>query len=119
MGEVKPTERSLIHVSVKGGKLRALGSACPFYELSYLDSTCDTYYGEALAILRANADGLVSLTVSSDDGLMTRVEIPVEGNETQTDDRSGDAEAEMEIEDQPRIVIPITLGAKGENTDGD
>ena len=63
MGEVKPTERSLIRVSVKGGKLRALGSACPYYERSYLDSECDTYYGEALAIVEVEDD--VTLTAES------------------------------------------------------
>ena len=50
-GMVKPTERGIIQVSVTGGTLRALGSACPYYELSYLDTKCDTYYGEALAIV--------------------------------------------------------------------
>ena len=55
-GIVKPTERGLIHLTVKGGKLRALGSACPYYELSYLDSKCDTYYGEALAIVEVQDD---------------------------------------------------------------
>ena len=52
-GETKPAERGIIDVTVEGGKLRALGSACPFYELDYLDSKCDTYYGEALAIVEA------------------------------------------------------------------
>ena len=56
---MKPTERSVLHVSVTGGKLRALGSGCPYYELSYLDSKCDTYYGEALAIVEVEADTVV------------------------------------------------------------
>ena len=115
----KPLEHHSVHAEAENGTLVGLGCANSYVVGNYNGDSTDTYYGEALAILRANADGLVSLTVSSDDGLMTRVEIPVEGNETQTDDLSGDAEAEMEIEDQPRIVIPITLGAKGENTDGD
>ena len=55
-GTVKPAERGILHVSVTGGKLRALGSACPYYELSYLDSKCDTYYGEALAIVEMEDD---------------------------------------------------------------
>ena len=53
-GVVKPTERGIIQVSVTGGTLRALGSACPYYELSYLDTKCDTYYGEALAIVEVH-----------------------------------------------------------------
>ena len=62
-GTVKPTERGLIHLTVKGGKLRALGSACPYYELSYLDSKCDTYYGEALAVIEVQ--GGVTLKADS------------------------------------------------------
>ncbi len=58
-GEVKPTERGILNVSVTGGRLRGLGSACPFYELSYLDTKCDTYYGEALAIVEVQGDTTV------------------------------------------------------------
>ena len=58
-GNVKPAERGILHVSVAGGKLRALGSACPYYERSYLDSQCDTYYGEALAIVEIEGDATV------------------------------------------------------------
>ena len=54
-------ERGILHVSVTGGKLRALGSACPYYELSYLDTKCDTYYGEALAIVEIDADATVQV----------------------------------------------------------
>ncbi len=60
-GTVKPMERGILHVSVTGGKLRALGSACPYYELSYLDTKCDTYYGEALAIVEIEADATVKV----------------------------------------------------------
>ncbi|MBQ8136750.1 MAG: DUF4982 domain-containing protein, partial [Clostridia bacterium] len=58
-GVVKPMERDILHVKIKGGTLCALGSACPYYELSYLDSKCDTYYGEALAIVRVEADTVI------------------------------------------------------------
>ena len=61
-GIIKPAERRLIDVKVEGGKLIGLGSACPYYELSYLDSRCDTYYGEALAIVRAGESGEISFT---------------------------------------------------------
>ena len=63
-GETKPTERGIIDVTVEGGKLRSLGSACPFYERSYLDSSCDTYYGEALAIVEAGETGTLRLRAS-------------------------------------------------------
>ena len=63
-GIVKPAERGILNVSVEGGKLVGLGSACPFYELSYLDSKCDTYYGEALAIVEAGDGETVTLTAT-------------------------------------------------------
>ena len=70
-GETKPTERGIIDVTVEGGKLRSLGSACPFYERSYLDSSCDTYYGEALAIVEAGETGTLRLHAS--DGRLSAV----------------------------------------------
>ena len=54
---------------MEGGKLIGLGSACPYYELSYLDTKADTYYGEALAIVEAGEAGAVILTVT--DGKQT------------------------------------------------
>ena len=63
-GETKPRERGILDVAVEGGRLRALGSACPYYELDYLGSRCDTYYGEALAIVEAGGKDQVKLTAS-------------------------------------------------------
>lgn len=68
-GIVKPAERGLLDVTVEGGKLVGLGSACPFYELDYLGSKADTYYGEALAIVEAGSEGTVTLTAT--DGKLT------------------------------------------------
>lgn len=51
-GIVKPLKRGSINVKVEGGKLLGLGSACPFYERSYLSNVTDTYYGEAMAIIK-------------------------------------------------------------------
>lgn len=68
-GIVKPAERGLLDVTVAGGKLVGLGSACPFYELDYLGSKADTYYGEALAIVEAGSEGTVTLTAT--DGKLT------------------------------------------------
>ena len=61
-GIVKPCERGVLDVKVEDGRLVGLGSACPYYERSYLDSTCDTYYGEALAIVEAGSGDQVTLT---------------------------------------------------------
>lgn len=63
-GIAKPMERGNIKVNVTGGKLLGLGSACPFYPESYLDSTTDTYYGEALAVVLPEGD----MTITADDG---------------------------------------------------
>ena len=51
-GITKPLIRGDIHVEVENGKLIGIGSACPYYEKSYLENVTDTYYGEAMAILR-------------------------------------------------------------------
>lgn len=50
-GNVKPLKRGSIKVKVEGGRLLGLGSACPFYERSYLSDVADTYYGEAMAVI--------------------------------------------------------------------
>ena len=75
-GIVKPGERGILEVSVEGGKLVGLGSACPYYERSYLDSKCDTYYGEAMAIVEAGSGSKVTVNVT-DGTHSTVVEIPV------------------------------------------
>ena len=58
--------RGNIQVQVRGGTLVGLGSACPFNTHSYLGSETDTYYGEALAIVRMG-DG-DALTLAASDG---------------------------------------------------
>lgn len=65
-GITKPLARGDIQVQVRGGTLVGLGSACPFNKHSYLDSETDTYYGEALAIVRMG-DG-DAMTIAASDG---------------------------------------------------
>ena len=65
-GITKPLARGNIQVQVRGGTLVGLGSACPFNKHSYLDSETDTYYGEALAIVRMG-DG-DTMTIAASDG---------------------------------------------------
>ncbi|MFV0362564.1 MAG: glycoside hydrolase family 2 TIM barrel-domain containing protein [Suipraeoptans sp.] len=67
-GTVKPMERGLINVEVEGGELIGLGSACPYYELSYLSNTTDTYYGEVLAIIKPTGNGNILIKAESDLG---------------------------------------------------
>ena len=51
-GTLKPMMRGDITVQVEGGTLLGLGSACPYYTKSYLGNVTDTYYGEALAVIK-------------------------------------------------------------------
>ncbi len=73
-GIVQPMHRGHITVSVTGGQLIGLGSACPFYPESYLDATTDTYYGEALAVILPEDD----LTIAASDGtLQAQIRCPI------------------------------------------
>ena len=64
-GTVKPLVRGEIKVNVSGGKLIGIGSACPYYEKSYLGDTADTYYGEALAVIRPDKSGKIIVDAQS------------------------------------------------------
>ena len=55
-GVWKPLARGDIKVGVEGGELLALGHACPYNENGYLNDYTDTYFGEALAIVRPARD---------------------------------------------------------------
>ncbi len=74
-GTVKPLERGMIELKAEGGELLALGNACPFNALGYCGDKTDTYYGEALAVIKANCD---KITVNASDGkLVGTAEIAV------------------------------------------
>lgn len=60
-GTVKPLERSEITVSAEGGEILGTGSACPYTERSYTGPVTDTYYGEALAIIRPQKKGKMTI----------------------------------------------------------
>lgn len=62
---LKPLIRGDIKVEVKGGTLIGLGSACPYYVKSYLGDTADTYYGEAMAIIRPEKRGKIVVKAKS------------------------------------------------------
>ncbi|MCF0228263.1 MAG: DUF4982 domain-containing protein [Parasporobacterium sp.] len=51
-GILKPTESGNILVSVSGGKLLALGSACPYEAEGYDRNVTKTYYGRAMAVVK-------------------------------------------------------------------
>ena len=73
----KPLARGNIQVQVRGGTLVGLGSACPFNKHSYLDSETDTYYGEALAIVRMGDGDALTLT-ASDGTYSAELTVPVQ-----------------------------------------
>ena len=64
-GQIKPLERGIITVKVQGGKLLAVGSACPYNEMSYLGDKTDTYFGRAMAVVQAEEDVVI---LSASDG---------------------------------------------------
>lgn len=77
-GVWKPTERRRLTASVENGELAGLCCANAYVEGSYNGDSTDTYYGEALAVLRAGGGGSVALTVRAvgmEDPV--RLEIPV------------------------------------------
>ena len=65
-GVWKPMEKHHLRVNVEGGELIGLGSANAYTKGNYAVSETDTYYGEAMAIIRAG-DG-DTVTVTADDG---------------------------------------------------
>ena len=74
-GVWKPMEKHTLKVTVENGELAGLGSANAYVEGNYTQDTVKTYYGEAMAIVRANGGGPVRVTVTDETGSQT-VEIP-------------------------------------------
>lgn len=64
-GMLKPLVRGRVQVSVTGGTLLGLGNACPYNEDGYLTRSTDTYYGEALAIVRPDGPGTITVSAQS------------------------------------------------------
>ena len=76
-GTLKPLERHTLRVSVRGGRLLGLGSACPYNERGFCGDSTDTYFGQALAVVQAN--GGEDVVVTATDGTLTAsASIPVE-----------------------------------------
>lgn len=68
-GVWKPLIRGDISVNVEGGELMALGSACPYNAEGYHNESTDTYFGEALAIIRPlKGAKKIALTAQSEYG---------------------------------------------------
>ena len=67
-GKTMPLVRGRIRVTVEGGTLLALGNACPYNPDGYLGRETDTYYGEALAVIRPHGDDFVRIAAESSFG---------------------------------------------------
>ena len=78
-GEIKPLSRGKISVNVEGGTLLGLGSAAPYNEAGYLGAETDTYYGEALAVIRPEGEA-VTLHAQSPYG-SAEIAVPVQGGD--------------------------------------
>ena len=79
-GTVKPLKRGTLEVHVENGELLGLGNGCPYNERGYRTSKTDTYFGEALAVVRAGKTGTVDLKMS-DGKYACTLQIPVRNKE--------------------------------------
>lgn len=58
----KPMEKHMITVEVDNGELMALGTANPYREGRLVGNRVETYFGDALAVVRAENIGIVRIT---------------------------------------------------------
>lgn len=65
-GEWKPMEKHKLTVRVSNGSLMGLGNACAYNTDGYQQNSTFTYYGQALAIVRAKEKGPVLVTVTDE-----------------------------------------------------
>ena len=73
----KPMEKHNIKVTGENGVLKGLGSPAPYVKGNYTDHTVATYYGEAMAVVQADGNGPVKVTVADEERFYV-VEIPCE-----------------------------------------
>lgn len=64
----KPMVKERLKVSVENGTLMGLGSANAYVKGNYAADETDTYYGEAMAVVRAGEAGIVKVTVTDSMG---------------------------------------------------
>lgn len=75
-GVWKPMEKHRLTVTVDNGMLMGLGSANAYVDGNYTQNVTETYYGEAMAVVRAGSSGMVRITVC-DGSRSCTAEIPV------------------------------------------
>ena len=79
-GNLKPLARGEVRVQVQGGELIALGNGCPYNETGYLQDRTDTYFGEALAIVRPTETKVSFLAESAYGNASVQEEITDDAN---------------------------------------
>ena len=60
-----------LKIEVKGGELLAFGSANPRTEECFDDGEYSTYYGRALAVVRAGEEGMIEIIVTGEKETVT------------------------------------------------
>lgn len=75
-GVWKPMEKHRLTVEVENATLIGFGSANAYVDGNYTQDTTETYYGEAMAVVRAGTFGTVRITVY-DEAASYTTEIPV------------------------------------------
>jgi beta-galactosidase len=75
-GTWKPMEKHRIKIAVENGELMGFGNACPYNPDGYWKNETRTYYGEAMAVVRAGRQGSTVIRVT-DEHDTYRVELPI------------------------------------------
>lgn len=78
---IKVMEKGRIKVEVTGGKLLALGHACPYNLDGFLNNDTAMYYGEAMAVIRVAEDSKELIVKANDDKLTSEIKITCVGGE--------------------------------------
>jgi beta-galactosidase len=73
----KPLIRRTVKVTLENADLMGLGSAAAYYEGNYCSDTTETYFGEALAVVRATGEGPVKAVFSDENGCEAVVTVPL------------------------------------------
>ena len=67
-----------LKVEVENGTLAGLGSANPYVKGNYTDDTVKTYFGEAMAVVRAGTEGAVTVKVTdTETGEYKEISVPI------------------------------------------
>jgi beta-galactosidase len=62
----KPMEKHDISIEVTGGELKGFGNACPYNKDGYWQNKTSTYYGRALAVVKADGEREVTIKVTDE-----------------------------------------------------